>query len=595
MAPNFLSKLVRATSPTHTRDRSDRSVESPRASMSPKTRSRTPSTTIPPVPPLPPPRMPSPNGAAEPKSSSRPDLGRIPTFITTAPDDGGDSDSTFPSVTVVPPSPLVGQSDLSPDSSNQSLSHSNSNSDRRNDGLPSTNGSTINSNSRTRTTSQSSAKSTHSINEDNLPTPTATSHPKSPKPKPPSPQPQSRSRPVTPASSAGNLREKANKQKEPPASPSMPSKTLDPPYEVRKQPSNRSINHPPPPISISHARAATTPAHPSNLTDDQDGQTTVYTSAKPIVESPTGMVVPEYPTPPVTSLQTLSSNGTINSGSFLSPNQRDSDSVSIISTNTTSGAKDKDKGGDKDKDKKRPWRRNTAARKPTGLASAIAASGLAIANHSLTPAQQAQFTAAATAAQQVQQQNSQSSSRKFSASGSPPYTSSIPSTSTGHFKNRSAELSPKSTRSAASRRRTATSIHSDNASEYYGDDRPEYYSGLEEGSSDDDDSGSDDDLMDLDLGEDDIPVTGFAVASNKRNADFHELFPSVPEGDYLIDGESISSKISRKTVLILFEDYGCALQREILIQGRLYISENHICFHANIFGWITDVSTSPRI
>lgn len=36
-------------------------------------------------------------------------------------------------------------------------------------------------------------------------------------------------------------------------------------------------------------------------------------------------------------------------------------------------------------------------------------------------------------------------------------------------------------------------------------------------------------------------------------------------------------------------DYGCALQREILIQGRLYISENHICFHANIFGWITDV------
>lgn len=37
-------------------------------------------------------------------------------------------------------------------------------------------------------------------------------------------------------------------------------------------------------------------------------------------------------------------------------------------------------------------------------------------------------------------------------------------------------------------------------------------------------------------------------------------------------------------------DYGCALQRDILIQGRLYISENHVCFHANIFGWVTDVS-----
>lgn len=109
---------------------------------------------------------------------------------------------------------------------------------------------------------------------------------------------------------------------------------------------------------------------------------------------------------------------------------------------------------------------------------------------------------------------------------------------------------------------------SDNASEYYPEDRPEYYSGLD-ASSDEDDSGDGESILDE---MDDIPVTGFAVASNKRNADFHELFPNIPEGDYLI------------------EDYGCALQREILIQGRLYISENHICFHANIFGWITDLS-----
>lgn len=34
-------------------------------------------------------------------------------------------------------------------------------------------------------------------------------------------------------------------------------------------------------------------------------------------------------------------------------------------------------------------------------------------------------------------------------------------------------------------------------------------------------------------------------------------------------------------------DYGCALQREILIQGRLYISEHHLSFNANIFGWVT--------
>lgn len=68
-------------------------------------------------------------------------------------------------------------------------------------------------------------------------------------------------------------------------------------------------------------------------------------------------------------------------------------------------------------------------------------------------------------------------------------------------------------------------------------------------------------------------ITGFAVASSKRNADFHNLFTSVQEDDYLI------------------EDYGCALVREILIQGRLYVSENHVCFYANIFGWVTNVST----
>lgn len=62
--------------------------------------------------------------------------------------------------------------------------------------------------------------------------------------------------------------------------------------------------------------------------------------------------------------------------------------------------------------------------------------------------------------------------------------------------------------------------------------------------------------------------TGFAVASKRRNRDFHALFRSVPEDDYLI------------------EDYGCALQKEILLQGRFYVSEGHICFNSNIFGWV---------
>ncbi|KAF8945004.1 hypothetical protein BGZ47_003394 [Haplosporangium gracile] len=61
----------------------------------------------------------------------------------------------------------------------------------------------------------------------------------------------------------------------------------------------------------------------------------------------------------------------------------------------------------------------------------------------------------------------------------------------------------------------------------------------------------------------------FLYANEKRFGDFHSLFRSVPDDEKLI------------------EDYGCALQKEILVQGRLYISENHVCFHANIFGWVT--------
>ncbi|KZO91222.1 hypothetical protein CALVIDRAFT_521820 [Calocera viscosa TUFC12733] len=95
-------------------------------------------------------------------------------------------------------------------------------------------------------------------------------------------------------------------------------------------------------------------------------------------------------------------------------------------------------------------------------------------------------------------------------------------------------------------------------------------SGSVSGSEDDEDDLSPDALS-MELEDEDIPsITGFAVASMKRQQDFHDLFPEVGQDDYLI------------------EDYGCALQREILIQGRLYISENHVSFHANIFGWITN-------
>ena len=68
--------------------------------------------------------------------------------------------------------------------------------------------------------------------------------------------------------------------------------------------------------------------------------------------------------------------------------------------------------------------------------------------------------------------------------------------------------------------------------------------------------------------------TGFAVASSKRNKEFHQTFRSVPEDDYLV------------------EDYSAALQRDILLQGRLYVSEKHVCFSSNILGWVTNLVIS---
>ncbi|XP_051018639.1 protein Aster-A isoform X2 [Acomys russatus] len=58
----------------------------------------------------------------------------------------------------------------------------------------------------------------------------------------------------------------------------------------------------------------------------------------------------------------------------------------------------------------------------------------------------------------------------------------------------------------------------------------------------------------------------------QRNEDFRKLFSRLPEAERLI------------------VDYSCALQREILLQGRLYLSENWVCFHSNIFRWETTIS-----
>ncbi|THH09336.1 hypothetical protein EW145_g2094 [Phellinidium pouzarii] len=254
------------------------------------------------------------------------------------------------------------------------------------------------------------------------------------------------------------------------------------------------------------------------------------------VESPTSDSTPTvaaFPSPSeidAASGSSMAPSMSTTSQNSLQPRLPDSDSISISSAVSSN--------------KKMTWRRGSVGsskkRKPTGLASAIAASGLVMANpvvtHSLT-----QFVPPP------------------SLPSSPPRNYGPPQSPTARSFSGGDRHPPSSSSRVRSPGDSSSISMGDVAEANESTNGDQFYSDVSSGSEDE-----------LDLQEE-IPVTGFAVASNRRNADFHEMFPQVPEGDYLI------------------EDYGCALQREILIQGRLYISENHICFHANIFGWITDL------
>ncbi|XP_044237988.1 protein Aster-C isoform X4 [Ursus arctos] len=56
-----------------------------------------------------------------------------------------------------------------------------------------------------------------------------------------------------------------------------------------------------------------------------------------------------------------------------------------------------------------------------------------------------------------------------------------------------------------------------------------------------------------------------------RNEEYKRQFTHLPDTEKLI------------------ADYACALQRDILLQGRLYLSENWLCFYSNIFRWETTI------
>lgn len=83
------------------------------------------------------------------------------------------------------------------------------------------------------------------------------------------------------------------------------------------------------------------------------------------------------------------------------------------------------------------------------------------------------------------------------------------------------------------------------------------------------------------------------MSMRRRRHLFHSLFDSVPLDERLLQGTIIFYiyVTSYLTTRITHNEavYRCALQKDILVQGHMYVSEHHVCFKANIFGWITRV------
>ncbi|XP_035383568.1 GRAM domain-containing protein 2A isoform X3 [Electrophorus electricus] len=69
-----------------------------------------------------------------------------------------------------------------------------------------------------------------------------------------------------------------------------------------------------------------------------------------------------------------------------------------------------------------------------------------------------------------------------------------------------------------------------------------------------------------DLSYEDVKICYRGSTVSKYNSQYHKLFQNVP------------------TEELLMKVYSCALLRDILLQGRLYISRNWLCFYTNLFG-----------
>ncbi|CCH62474.1 hypothetical protein TBLA_0H01880 [Henningerozyma blattae CBS 6284] len=83
-----------------------------------------------------------------------------------------------------------------------------------------------------------------------------------------------------------------------------------------------------------------------------------------------------------------------------------------------------------------------------------------------------------------------------------------------------------------------------------------------------------DPALNIPLCDGNVKFKNIDYASEKKNSSFHSFFKN-------INGISPDEK--------LIIDITCALSRDILQQGKMYITDRNICFNANILGWVSTI------
>ena len=75
-----------------------------------------------------------------------------------------------------------------------------------------------------------------------------------------------------------------------------------------------------------------------------------------------------------------------------------------------------------------------------------------------------------------------------------------------------------------------------------------------------------------------------------RQKKFVKNFKQLPSEEVVLQSKwKQHKKMDSRTISL--QGYSCALMSDILLQGHLYVTENYIAFHSNVFGYVTRVNT----